>query len=194
MLRRLLLALLAVPLLAGVARSAAELPSVARPHLRVGDQSLTQGLVFFLRIGAPPGVAAVGTAHAYDLTDLVEAQRAEFTLGRGTRTVAQAAGLLVAPGRPFNAPGASLKEDYVVYALEASPVGVAPLEAEREEKLETGARVRMLGIPVSLPQSQDHVFGKLVSITPERLEVELDVPYDLRGWGEPRCCSTPPGA
>ena len=41
----------------------------------------------------------------------------------------------------------------------------------------------MLGIPVSLPQNQDHVFGKLVSITPERIEIELDVPYDLRGWG-----------
>ncbi len=183
MLRRLLLALLAVPLLAGAARSAPELPSVARPHLRVGEQSLTQGLVFFLRIGAPPGVAAVGTAHAYELADLVEAQRAEFTLGRGTRAVAAASGLLVAPGRPFNAPGASLKEDFVVYALEASPEGVAPLEAERGTKLERGARVRMLGIPLSLPQNQDHVFGKLMSITPERLEVELDVPFDLRGWG-----------
>lgn len=183
MLRRLFLALLAVPLLAGVARSAAELPSVARPHLRVGDQSLTQGLVFFLRIAAPPGVAAVGTAHAYDLADLVEAQRAEFTLGRGTRTVAASSGLLIAPGRPFNAPGASLKQDYVVYALEASPEGVAPLEAERGTRLERGERVRMLGVPISLPQNQDHIFGKLVSITPERIEIELDVPYDLRGWG-----------
>jgi hypothetical protein len=182
-LRRLCLALLTVPLLAGVARPAAELPSVARPHLRVGDQSLAQGLVYFLRVDAPPGVAAVGTAHAYDLADLVEAQRAEFTLGRGTRTVATANGLLVAPGRPFNAPGASLKEDYVVYALEASPAGIAPLEAERGARLKTGERVRMLGIPASLPQNQDHVFGELVSVTPERLEIELDVPYDLRGWG-----------
>lgn len=183
MLRRLLLALLAAPLLAGVARSAGDLPSVARPHLRVGEQNLTQGLVFFLRIGAPPGVAAVGTAHAFELADLVEAQRAEFSLGRGTRTVAASSGLLVAPGRPFNASGASLKDDYLVYALEARPEAVAPLEAERETKLELGARVRMLGIPVSLPQDQDHLYGRIVSNTPERLEVELDVPYDLRGWG-----------
>jgi hypothetical protein len=180
---RLFLALLLLPLLAGVARSAPELPSVARPHLRLGDQNLTQGLVFFLRIGAPPGVAAVGTAHAYELADLVEAKSVEFTLGRGTRTVATSSALLTAPGRPFNQPGASLKDDYVVYALAASPPGVLPLEPEREEKLEPGDRVRMLGIPVSVAQNQEKVFGKLVSITPERLEVELDVPYDLRGWG-----------
>ncbi|HEY8155926.1 MAG TPA: hypothetical protein VII72_17480 [Myxococcota bacterium] len=183
MLRRLLLALLAVPLLAGVARSAADLPSVARPHLKVADQNLTQGLVFFLRVGAPPGVAAVGTAHAFELADLVEAQEATFTLGRGTRSVAVSKGLLIAPGRPFNAPGASLKDDYVVYSLAAAPSGAAPLEAEREEPLELGARVRMLGIPVSLPQAQDHVFGKITSLAPGRIELELDVPYDLRGWG-----------
>ena len=41
----------------------------------------------------------------------------------------------------------------------------------------------MLGIPAALPQNQDAVFGRLVSVTPERLEIELDVPYDLRGWG-----------
>jgi hypothetical protein len=184
-LRRLLLAFLAVPLLAGIAHSKApaELPSVARPHLKIGDQSHAQGLVFFLRTSTPPGVAAVGTAHAFELTDLVEAQRAEFTLGRGTRTIATSKGLLTAPGRPFNQPGASLKEDFVVYALEASPQGVLPLEAEPDTDLEPGARVRMLGIPVSVPQSQDHVFGKLVSVTPDRIEIELDVPYDLRGWG-----------
>jgi hypothetical protein len=184
-LRRLLLAFLAVPLLAGVAHSKApaELPSVARPHLKIGDQSHAQGLVFFLRTSTPPGVAAVGTAHAFELTDLVEAQRAEFTLGRGTRTIATSKGLLTAPGRPFNQPGASLKEDFVVYALEASPQGILPLEAEPDTDLEPGARVRMLGIPVSVPQNQDHVFGKLVSVTPDRIEIELDVPYDLRGWG-----------
>ena len=140
-----------VPLLAGAARSAGDLPSVARPHLRVADQDLTQGLVFFLRVGSPPGVAAVGTAHAFELADLVEASRAEFTLGRGTQPVASSTSLLVAPGRPFNAPGASLKDDYVVYALAARPEAVSALEAEREAKLELGARVRMLGIPPSPP-------------------------------------------
>jgi len=139
--------------------------------------------VFFLRVGAPPGVAAVGTAHAFELADLVEADRAKFTLGRGTLEIASSTGLLVAPGRPFNAPGSSMQDDYVVYALETSPEAVAPLEAERDAKLEVGARVRMLGIPASLPKPQDHVYGRIVSITPERLEIELDVPYDLRGWG-----------
>jgi hypothetical protein len=180
-LRRPLYALLAVLLLAGAARSA-ELPAVARPNLRLAEQSLAQGLVFFLRVQAPPGVAAVGTAHAFELQDLVEARRAEFTLGRGTRAVASATGLLVPPGRPFNAPGASVKDDYLVYALAAPPAGAAVLEAEREP-LANGARVRMLGIPPSLPQDQDAVFGRLVSITPDRIELELDVPYDLRGWG-----------
>ena len=183
MLRRLLLALLAAPLLAGVAHSAGDLPSVARPHLRVSDQNMSQGLVFFLRVGAPPGVAAIGTAHAFELADLVEATRAEFTLGRGTRVVAASSGLLVAPGRPFNAQGATLKDDYVAYALAAPPEGAAPLEAERESELELGARVRVLGIPASLPKPQDIVHGRIVSLTPERIEIELDVPYDLRGWG-----------
>jgi hypothetical protein len=182
-LRRSLLAFLAVPLLAGAVRAAESLPSVARPHLRLANQNLTQGQAFFLRIDAPPGVAAVGTAHAFELADLVEAQSVEFTLGRGTRAVAVANRLLLPPGRPFNAPGASLQDDYVVYALEAKPTGIAPLEAEREATLEPGARVRMLGVPPSLPQNQDAVFGRLVSVTPERLEIELDVPYDLRGWG-----------
>jgi hypothetical protein len=182
-LRRLPLALLLLPLLAGVARSAGDLPSVARPHLMVGDAVLTQGMVFFLRIGAPPGVAAVGTAHAFELADLVEAKVAGFSLGRGTRSVAASKGLLVAPGRPFNTPGASLKDDYVVYALEARPDGVAPLDAEREEQPKLGARVRMLGIPAALGQNQEEVFGKITSLSPDRIEIELDVPYDLRGWG-----------
>ena len=183
MLRRSLLALLAVPLLAGAARSAEPLPSVARPHLRLADQNLTQGQVWFLRIDTPPGVAAVGTAHAYELSDLVEAARMEFTLGRGTRAVAVASGLLLPPGLPFNPPAASYQGDYVVYALTAKPAGIAPLEAERDATLAQGARVRMLGIPAGQAQSQAAVFGRLVSITPERLEIELDVPHDLRAWG-----------
>ena len=130
MLRHLLLALLAVPLLAGEARSAADPPSVARPHLVVGDQNFSQGLVYFLRVGAPPGVAAVGTAHAFELDDLVEARMAVFTLGRGTKPIATANGLLVAPGRPFNATGASLKDDYVVYIGRANP-DKGPVEAIR---------------------------------------------------------------
>src|SRR5688572_2549916 len=86
-LRRSLLALLAIPLLAlsllaGVALAAEKktLPSVARPHLRLAKQNLTQGLVFFLRVDSPPGVAAVGTAHAFDIKDVGETQTAEFTL------------------------------------------------------------------------------------------------------------------
>ena len=168
MLRRLLLAFLAIPLLAGVAHSAAELPSVARPHLKIGDESHAQGLVFFLRIASPPGVAAVGTAHAFELTDLVEAKRAEFTLGRGTRTVATSNGLLTAPGRPFNEPGASLKDDFVVYALEASPQGVLPLEPEPRR-----ISSRALGCACSACRSaaadEDDVFGSgSASARPDR--------------------------
>ena len=183
MLRRSLLAFLTVSLLAGPSHAAESLPSVARPHLHLSNQNLSQGLVFFLRVDAPPGIAAVGTAHAFELSDLVEAQRAEFTLGRGTRVVASSTGLLVPPGRPFNATGATLADDYVVYALAAKPTGATALVPEQGASLEPGARVRLLGIPASLPQSQEAVHGRLVSVTPERLEVELDVPYDLRGWG-----------
>ncbi len=183
MLRRSLLAFLAVPLLAGNVQAAEGLPSVARPHLQLARQNVTQGLIFFLRIDSPPGVAAVGTAHAFELADLVEAERAEFMFGRGKRVAAVSKGLLVAPGRPFNEPGASLAGDFVIYALEAKPVGAAPLVAERDATLALGARVRLLGIPASVPPDQDEIFGRLVSITPERLEIELDVPNDLRGWG-----------
>ena len=182
MLRRLIL-VCTVLLATGVAQAAERLPSVARPHLRLPKQSLTQGLTFFLRVTAPPGVAAVGTAHAFEISDLSEAQSAEFTLGRGTSVAATSSGLLVPPGRPFNATGASLLDDFVVYALAAKPVGAQPLEAEREARLEPGDRVRLLGIPATLPQSQESVAGRLVSVTPERIEVEIDVPYDLRGWG-----------
>jgi hypothetical protein len=178
-----LLLLGSLPLLAGAATPPKVPPSVARPHLRLGDQNLTQGLVFFLRVDAPPGVAAVGTAHAFELSDLVEAQRAEFSFGRGTRTIATSSGLLVPPGRPFNAPGAKLAEDFVIYSLDAKPEGARPLELEAGSELETGARVRLLGIPSSTADDQADVLGRLVKISPDRLELELDVPYDLRGWG-----------
>ena len=87
------------------------------------------------------------------------------------------------PGRPFNAPGASLVDDYVVYALDASPSGVRLLSLHTGADPQPGTRVRILGVPDSMPQDEDDLFGSIEEVTSERISVDLDVPYDLRGWG-----------
>jgi hypothetical protein len=43
--------------------------------------------------------------------------------------------------------------------------------------------VRVLGVPAVIPRDDDDIFGTVALATPERVEVDLDVPEDLRGWG-----------
>ncbi len=157
-------------------------PAVARPVLRAGSDSAAAGTVFFLSAPGAARVAAIGAAHSFDLAKLAAAQEVRFQLGRSQRLVGSAARLLAAPGRPFSEPGASLRGDHVLFALEAPPLHVRVLEADRA-RVREGARVRLLGIPGTLPQDEDEVFGFVKESSDARILVDLDVLVDLRGWG-----------
>jgi hypothetical protein len=88
----------------------------------------------------------------------------------------------VPPGRPFSLPGATLREDFVVYALDAPPKGVALLEAD-PDPVKPGERVALLGVSERVRRDEDDRFGSVALSTPTRLEVDLDLPDSLRGWG-----------
>src|SRR5262245_14688392 len=124
---------------------AVDRPSVARPSFPIDGNIATRGLVFFVAANNQAGAAAVGTAHTYDLAKLVKAGGGQFVLGNSRQVVATSRGFLVPPGRPFNAPGATLFDDYVVYALDAAPQGVRLLQLETEP-VQPEARVRILGV------------------------------------------------
>jgi hypothetical protein len=71
----------------------------------------------------------------------------------------------------------------VLFALDAPPVGARVLEPVGPEGVREGDRVRLLGVPALVPQDEDDLFGRVVSVESARLELELDVKADLRGWG-----------
>src|SRR3990172_920425 len=87
---------------------AADRPAVARPSFPIDGDIETRGLVFFVAANTQAGAAAVGTAHTFDLAKLVKAGGGQFVLGTSKQVVATSRGFLVPPGRPFNAPGATL--------------------------------------------------------------------------------------
>jgi hypothetical protein len=180
---RWLTALLALLSALGAAPSRAADPAVAQPSFPIDGEIQTKGIVFFVPADTPSGAAAIGTAHTFDLTKLVRVRRGDFILGRSRRVVARATGFLVPPGRPFNAPGAGLPDDYVVYALDSKPAGVRLLALEPSDKVRTGTRVQLLGVPSAIPHDEDDLFGRVAKASPDRIEVDLDVPYNLRGWG-----------
>jgi len=164
------------------APSAAEEVAMARAHLRGSGADETSGTVFFLPVEEPPGAVAVGAAHSFDRTQLAEAGEVEFRLGAGGERVALATRYFARPGRAFHRPGATMRDDFVIFALALPPQGVAVLEpAERPPR--DGDRVRILGIPSQGHQVQAHIFGSVVRSDPTRIEVDLDAPADLRGWG-----------
>ena len=176
-------ALLALVLALGAVPSCAADPAVAQPTFPIDGEIQTRGIVFFVPADAPSGAAAIGTAHTFDLTKLVRVRRGDLILGHSRRVAARTTGFLVPPGRPFNAPGAGLPGDYVVYALDRKPAGVRLLALEPSDTVRIGTRVQLLGIPSSVPHDEDDLFGRVVEASPERIEVDLDVPYNLRGWG-----------
>ena len=159
------------------------LPAVARPQLGPDAESGSQGLVFFIPAGGETGAAAVGTAHGADLRALARAGRLEFRLTASGRRVSSSRGFLVRPGRPFDAPGSSLRDDFAVYALETPPAGVRLLEPEMGGALARGSRVRLPGPAPGGPSGRDSLRGSVVRVTHSRIEVDLDLPRDLRGWG-----------
>jgi len=176
-------ALLVILATAAAAPVQAADPAVARPSFPIDGEIQTRGLVFFVPADSPAGAAAVGTAHTFDLGKLATVKRGEIALGQSRRVVARTSGFLVPPGRPFDSAGASLADDFVVYALDAPPKGVRLLSLQAGAAPEAGTRVRILGVPDAVPADEDDLFGSVVETTPERMDVDLDVPYDLRGWG-----------
>src|SRR5512145_2084911 len=161
---------------------AADRPAVARPSFPIDGQIATRGLVFFVAANTRAGAAAVGTAHTFDLAKLVKAGGGQFVLGTSRQVVATSRGFLAPPGRPFNAPGATLFDDYVVYALDAAPQGVRLLQLETEP-VQPEARVRVLGVAEGSRHDEDDLFGRVAEVSPSKIEVDLDVGDDLRGWG-----------
>ncbi len=167
----------------GPAPAAEQLPAVARPRFQVGNQTLGSGTAFFLRVADEVGVAAVAAAHSFDMGELSQAREVEFQLGRSKQRVTVSSRLFAPPGRSFSAPGATLAEDYLIFALDLKPKGVRVLEPDRSGDDYTGERVRLLGVPASIPQNEDDIFGTIRKHEPGRIELVLDVPADLRGWG-----------
>ncbi len=161
---------------------AAEGPAVARPSFPIDGEVRTSGVVFFVPANTRTGAAAVGTAHTFELGKLVQAGGGQFVLGSSKAIVATSRAFLAPPGRPFNAPGATLFDDYVIYALDAAPKGVRLLELE-PEPVTPETRVRILGVPAGGQRDEADLFGRVAEVSPSRIEIDLDVGDDLRGWG-----------
>jgi hypothetical protein len=157
-------------------------PAVARPVIAFSNQTLKASTVFFLEANGDPGVVAVGAAHAFDLGRLAQAGAVRFQLVRSERMVGISTRFYVQPGRSFRAPGGSLRSDYVIFALDSAPFHVRTLQAGAELP-KKGTRVQLLGVPSTIPQDEDDVFGFVTAVSEARIEVDLDVPVDLRGWG-----------
>ena len=176
------LALVAASLLVSIAAKAIQ-PAVARPSFPLDGEIVSKGVVFFVPATTEAGAAAIGTAHNFDLRKLTAMRRGDLLLGHSKRLVARTSGFLAEPGRPFNAPGASLAGDFVVYVLDRRPEGVRLLTIDPSDRVQTGTRVQILGIPVTGPHDEDDLFGRVAEASPERFEVDMDVPSDLHGWG-----------
>jgi len=176
--------LLAVALAGALPSGAdANAPAVARPTFELGGLTSSGGTAFFIRVDNAVGFAAVGTAHGFDLELLIQAAEVKFHLGHSGRQVATSRGFLVPPGHPFFSPGSALRDDFNVYALVGRPEGARVLELSSRADLVLGTRVRVLGIPQSAGQDEGDVFGRIAELSRDHMEVDLDVPFDLRGWG-----------
>jgi Mg-chelatase subunit ChlD len=162
--------------------AADEPPAVARPRLAAAGGTGASGTVFFVRL---PGdtIAAVGAAHSYDLAALAAAGTVDFHLGASGRRVATSERFLAPPGRPFEDAEGALSEDLVVFALTGPPQGARALEPATSAEIRDGERVRILGVPAMVKQDEDDLFGRIASVDDDRIDVDLDVKADLRGWG-----------
>ena len=160
-----------------VATARGESPSVVRARYGA-ELGLARGTVFFLETAAGP--VAVGAAHSFEVSRLAASPELVFELGRSRVRVAAASRLLTLPGVAFSEPGGSLRSDFVVFALDAPPAAVRVLPAGAAR---TRGRVAVLGIPGSVPEDQHAVAGQVRESSDEKLEIELDSAYDLRGWG-----------
>jgi hypothetical protein len=160
----------------------AEEPAVARAHLRLPGGSKGAGVVFFLPARDEVGVAAVGAAHSFDPAEVAQAGELELRLGASGERVGVTSRYYAPPGRSFHEPGATLRDDFVIFALDLRPDEVRVLEPAAGLP-SPGTRVRIVGVPWGSRQDQDHVFGSVEGASEARIEVVLDALADLRGWG-----------
>jgi hypothetical protein len=175
-------ALLAAGLLAAAAVDAAAGPesALARPALITGGETRSRGQVFFLRVEAGPGVAAVASAGLFDRDELTRAERVEFRALGSDAVLASAPGLLLPPGWSASA-GASPEAPLLVFALDARPAGVTPLSLAKNVALRPGVRVRVLGLDAEGTRSEER-YAAVSQVTPERFEIDLDRPTPLAAW------------
>ena len=175
-------ALLAAGLLAAAGPAAAQdpAPALARPSLIAPGGAQTRGLVFFLRIESGAGVAAVGSAATFERSELARAARVEFRAGASHKLIAISQALLTPPGWPVAA-GANAPSPHLVYALDARPTGVSVLAPDVGATAAVGTRVRVLGFS-SASAEQEERFGRVVRVTQERFELELERPVLLASW------------
>jgi len=161
------------------ARARAEDPSVARSRLHGAGEA---GIVFFLPAPGDAGAVAVGAAHSFDRTRLAELGEIAFLTPVGADTVATSRRYFARPGRAFHAPGASPRDDFLIFALEAPPQGVRVLEPASELP-EPGARVVIRGIRAGPRPAEATLPGTVVKSAAGAIEIDLDAPADLRGFG-----------
>ena len=178
--------LIAASFLLWVASAAnAEDPAVVRPRFQSGKEVVGSGTAFFLAAQNPEGAVAVTSAHTMQLGLLTRATEVGFETGRSRQRVSVASRLLVPPGTPFSSSkDGSLREDFMIFALDLKPVGARILQADTQPiQSVRGSRVRILGVPAGTPADEDDIFGTVRVAEDNRIEVRLDVPADLRGWG-----------
>jgi hypothetical protein len=76
-----------------------------------------------------------------------------------------------------------MRDDFNVYALDARPEGARVLELSSRMDLTLGTRVQILGIPPSPGLDETEIFGQIAELSRDHIEVDLELPFDLRGWG-----------
>jgi len=171
---------LALPLLAAIVPAAADGETlVARAWLRGAAEA--SATAFFLPVPTTPGAVAVGASRTFDRTSLAESGEVVFRDADG-REVARSTRLYARPGRPFYEPGATAADDYAVLALEAAPAGLRVLEPAVALPA-PGDRVRLVGLPPRGTARQTELAGRVAHADAGEIAVDLDAPFDLRGWG-----------
>jgi hypothetical protein len=165
--------------------SGAEAPAVARATIVGGAGARVSGTAFFIPIAdgqGGVGVAGVAAAHSFDPAELARAKEVEFKLGRSKERVTVSSRLLAPPGKALSAPGGTVRDDFLLFALDLKPDRVRVLEPDPVLPA-TGRRVHILGVPSQIAADEDDLFGSVVAAGNDKIEVELDAAADLRGWG-----------
>ena len=166
--------------LGATAPALAEVPAIARPHYQLGSKEHYGGTAFFFETPSD-AVIAVAASHSFPLAQLSRASHLEFLSGGMRQVMARSTRVLAKPGLPFNAEGGSVGDDLILFVLQAAPKGARSLLAGTPAVV--GERVVVLGIPSRIPQDQDDLYGSVAKAERDRLEIDLDIGADLRGWG-----------